>query len=266
MEVIVHNIDDFKRLVPYATYSSNITHVIEIPDYKLSEVPQECLDILTKHFSHDYDMVDTRPKIIAIKGKLYIQDIGDDLKTYLDLPMNGEIKANSWIKVLELIDLFNISDEAKIYFTPIDENSDISNLYCSNFAMNYKHKRISLEKLVKTVGDLKFNTREISIKKYKVYKNLEIEKVIDNSVFCKNNKELRFFFLSFQQKAAFQPSKIISVMTDKVYKKGQLLFSPEIVPNDFTDFYEHIEVKSNKRDIPIKLLKMAYIEYFVRNK
>lgn len=270
MEIIVRDLEDFNILKQFASYSSELTRVIEIPDARIAEIKIAHEDILNKYCNVDAipDMlIDLRPKVFALKNKLYIEGIDDELATYLNLPADGEIKLVSLQRFMELIDSFNITESAKPYFTKVNEDDDISTLYTSRFAVNYKHTRWSLDKHFNKVGELNLDTREAILKKYRVFKNLEVERIEGNSVFCKGDVELRFFFLSFQQKAAFQPGKLISVMTEKVYGRNKkILISPEIVPKTFPKEYIRIEVKSTKRDIPAKLLKVAYTEYKMRNR
>lgn len=271
MELIVHNKEDFNTLKQFASYSSELTGVLEIPDFRINDVKVKYEELLNKYCDIDTFpevLIDTRPKIIAIKDKLYIENVDSELSTYLDLPINGEIKLNTFVKVLELVEMFNIDETAKSFFTKISEDDSITKLYSSNFSTNYKHKRWSLAKNLEKISDLKINEREISEKSFKVYRNLKIERVEGNSVFCENNFELRFFFLSFQQKSVFHKGQILNAMCDKTYggRNKKILISPEIVPSSFLDKFEKIEVKANKRDIPIKLLKPAIIEYIVRNR
>lgn len=276
MEIIVHNKEDFNKLREYATYSSELTGVLELSGSGLTYVLENLKDIVDKYIDvENIPLVDERPELVLINKKLFIQNIDEELSIYLGLPYNKEVKSTSYYKVMELLinNSIKMSEEVKALFTDLTEDDALSKLQCSKFNINHKHKRWSLRSLGedKKIKDLHFENRTIETKSYKVYKGIVVDRVEGTTVYGHNNfgeVELRFFFLSFNQKALFNTGAVINAMTDKPYggKGKKILINPEIVPYSFPNTFIRKELKSNKRDIPIKLLRLAFIEFTFRNR
>ncbi len=279
MELIVNNKEDFTLLKKYASYSSETTNVIEIENSFVPYVLENFKDIIQK-YSTNIDALDIKkPELLLSNGKMFLKGIDEGLSVYLGLPYSKEVKADSYDKAFELLGngVIRPSQDVASILTPMNEDSSVDELFCSNFTVNYKHKRVSLKNFpgVSKISDLKFDDRDIVINSYRVYKDIEITEVsqVGKEYIVKGkNKfgqiELRFYFLSYDQKALFRSRKPINVMSNKIYggKKQRILISPEIVPNSFPDTYIRKELSSNKRDIPVKLLRLAYSEYVYRNR
>lgn len=275
MELLVHNKEDFDKLKQFAGYSSELTGVLEISKSNLNYVLEAYKDIVDKYIDvTEVPIVDTRPELVLQNKKLYLFDADEELSLYLGLPYNKEVKSASYGKVIELVanNSIKLSEDVKPLFTPLTEEDNVSKLQCSKFSINHKHKRWSLRTLGEDtkIKDLHFEDRDVETKSYKVYKGIVIDRVEDTTVYGHNNfgeVELRFFYLSFNQKSLFTKGAVVNAMTDKPYggKSKKILINPEIVPLSFPNTFVRREIKSKKRDIPIKLLRLAYIEYMFRS-
>ena len=284
MELIIKNTNDFNTLRKYATYSSSLTGVLEIPDNIVATVFKEQEKIISKYLNKEEGKLldENKPVVILAcskdKPKLYIDNADAITSLYLDLPFDKEIKRDSFDKLIELIKLDVIklsSDVAKLFSRDLTDNSPIESLFSSNFTTNYKHKRISLNLLFPDgkISDLDFfnaEKREVVFSKFNVYQGIKINSITaDNKILGKDHSgidyELRFFYLGENKKSILSPGMEINVMADKSYGGNKrIIINPEIIPATFPKTCIRQELKTNKRDIPSKLLKVAWAEYSYR--
>lgn len=284
MEFIVKDKADFDVLKSYASYYSPITGVLEISDNFMPELFTKHESVISKYVNRTIHAVEDKKPIVSLGGsedrpKLYVDEADDGTKLYLDLPYNGEIRADSFAKLLDLLrlGLVRANDEVRgVLSKDLTVDSPIASLFSKNFSTNYKHKRWTLMNAGTTIRDLDFfnkDTREIVFTKLTVYSNLRVKSVTaDNKVMCETddgrNYELRFFYLSEGKKSILSAGTRISVMSDKIYGGGnnKILIDPEIVPLNFPNSFVRNEIKTSKRDIPVKLLRIAWAEYAYRMK
>ena len=275
MELIVTNQNDFNLLKEYASYYSERTKVIEIESSSIEYVLENYKHILDKYTDTNINIEISKPELIISSGRLYLSNADESLSVYLNLPYSKEVKLDAYEKVIELLwnGVIKASPEVSLLFTQLSENDPISSLFCSKFAINYKHHRWTLNSLGDqvTIKDLKFDERTIEDKTYKVYRNIIIDSISGNNVLghtLYGQVELRFYFLTFDQKNLFKPGNTVNAMVEKAYggKSKKILMSPEIVPSSFPKNYTRRELKTTKRDIPVKLLRAAYMEYSYRNR
>ena len=278
MQFIVQDKSDFETLKSFASYCSPLTGVIEIPDTNMNIVFETYKNIISKYVNQETKIEAIKPTVILStkdEPKLYVENCDDLTRFYLDLTYDGEVKRDSFVKLLDMLklNLLNPSKEViDLLSKDLTQEDSIDKLFSSRFTTNYKHKRYSLKQAGTTIADLKLfdESRELSISQFKVYLNLEIVSLDGTILKCKddygNNYELRFFYLPENRKAMLCPGIRIGAMAEKVYGRSpnKILIDPEIVPLNFPKTFLRPEIKTNKRDIPIKLLRVAFAEYSYR--
>lgn len=273
LEVQIKDEKLFDRLKAHASYYSDVTKVLCLPDSFRSKIPVEY---------SVYQVMEDKPILKYEDGKIKIDPMTDEIRCYLGMFKNWQysVSLNDMERLQSLVenDIFVVDGSFKAEFTRLPSNAKVKDLnvaskgYRTN-GKTFKFSSIEDVKLVDLFRGITFTEKKVSTKEIKIVDfakgtDRTSKERVEISFQCEDNNG------NIVSKSAYVYKNIDPIMTllndsnevNTLFDENDniVTFLPKEMEVDSIKVYSQSKSSKKLAKLPVAMFRLAYAEYLIR--